>query len=168
LTALLGAILHRASGRPPDQLATEYLFDPLGIEDAEWVRYPNGTPNVTSGVRMRPRDVAKIGQLVLNKGDWNNARILSPAWIDQATSPQIQVDGLYFYGFQLWLGRSLIDRQEITWAAAVGWGGQRLYVIPSLDMTAVVLEGLYGNPMLQPVVGDTLLRRFLLPAVANR
>ncbi|MBB4566493.1 serine hydrolase domain-containing protein [Rhizobium leucaenae] len=168
LTALLGAILHRASGRPPDQLAKEYLFDPLGIDDVEWVYYPDGTANVTSGLRMRPRDVAKIGQLVLNKGAWNNIRILSSAWIDLATSPQIQGEGLYFYGFQWWLGRSLIDRQEIGWTAAVGWGGQRLYVIPSLDMTAVVLAGLYDNPILQPAVGDTFLRRFLLPAVTNR
>jgi len=168
LTALLGAILHRVSGRPPDQLAKEYLFDPLGIDDVEWVRYPNGTPNVTSGLRMRPRDVAKIGQLVLNQGAWNNTGIVSSAWIDQATSPQIQGEGLYFYGFQWWLGRSLIDRQEISWTAAVGWGGQRLYVIPSLDMTIVVLAGLHDNPMLQPVVGDTVLRRFVLPAVMNR
>ncbi|AVA22881.1 MULTISPECIES: serine hydrolase [unclassified Rhizobium] len=164
LTALLGAILHRASSRRPDQLAKEYLFEPLGIEEVEWIRYWDGTPNVASGLRMRPRDVAKIGQLVLNKGAWNNARILSPAWIDQVTSPQVQGEGLYFYGFQWWLGRSLIDRQEISWTAAVGWGGQRLYVIPSLNITAVVLAGLYHNPTLQPAVGDTVLRRFVLPA----
>ncbi|MDL2405522.1 serine hydrolase [Rhizobium calliandrae] len=168
LTALLGAILLRVSGRPPDQLGKEYLFDPLGIEDVEWVRYPDGAPNVTSGLRMWPRDLAKIGQLVLNRGDWNKTRILSTAWIDQATSAQIQGEGLYFYGFQWWLGRSLIDRREMSWAAAIGWGGQRLYVIPSLDVTAVVLAGLYDNTMLQPVVGDTLLRRFLLPAATNR
>ncbi|MFS8114586.1 serine hydrolase [Rhizobium jaguaris] len=168
LTALLGAILDRASGRQPDQLAKEFLFSPLGIDDVEWIRYPNGTPNVTSGLRMRPRDVAKIGQLILNKGSWNDARIVSPTWIDQATSPQIQGECLYFYGFQWWLGRSLIDRQEVSWSAAVGWGGQRLYVIPSLDMTIVALAGLYDNPALQPAVGDTVLRRFALPAAMNR
>jgi CubicO group peptidase (beta-lactamase class C family) len=167
LTALLGAILHRVSGRQPDQLAKEYLFSPLGIDDVEWVRYPNGIPNVTSGLRMRPRDVAKIGQLVLNKGIWNDTRIISPTWIDQATSPKIQGEGLYFYGFQWWLGRSLINRQEVTWAAAVGWGGQRLYLIPSLDIIVVVLAGLYDNPMLQPAVGDTILRRFALPATMS-
>lgn len=165
LTALLGAILHRTSGQQPDQFAQEHLFAPLNISDVEWVRYSDGTPNVTSGLRMRPRDVAKIGQLSLNKGIWNGVSILSPAWIEQATSPQIQGEGLYFYGFQWWLGRSLVDRREIPWTAAIGWGGQRLYVIPSLDMTVVVLAGLYDNPALQPAVGDTVLRRFVLPAV---
>jgi CubicO group peptidase (beta-lactamase class C family) len=77
LTALLAAILRRTSGRPVDELAKEMLFDPLGIEDIEWIRYADGTPNSVSGLRMRPRDLAKIGQAVLARGTWNGSRIVS-------------------------------------------------------------------------------------------
>ena len=167
LTALLGALLTKVSGRPIDQLAQEELFGPLRIADVEWVRYSNGTPNPASGLRMRPRDLAKIGQLVLNKGTWNGQPIISSTWMEQATAPQIHGDGLFFYGFQWWLGRSLINRQEIKWASAVGWGGQRLYVVPSLELVVVVMAGLYDNPMLQPVVGEVILRRYALSAISN-
>ncbi|RWB98689.1 MULTISPECIES: serine hydrolase [unclassified Mesorhizobium] len=164
LTALLGAVLKKVSGRPIDQLAHDELFMPLGIDDVEWVRYANGTPNPASGLRMRPRDLAKIGQLVLNQGIWSGRRIVSASWIEQAISPQIHGDGLFFYGFQWWIGRSLINRQEIKWASAVGWGGQRMYVVPSLNMLVVAMAGLYDNPMLQPVVGEVILRRYALSA----
>lgn len=167
LTALLGAILEKVSGRPIDQLAEEELFRPLGINDVDWVRYSNGTPNPASGLRMRPRDLAKIGQLVLNQGNWNGRQLVSSTWIEQATAPQTHGDGLFFYGFQWWLGRSLINRQEIKWVSAVGWGGQRLYVVPSLELAIVVTAGLYDNPMLQPVVGEVILRRYALSAISN-
>ncbi len=167
LTALLGAVLEKTSGQPIDLLAQRELFGPLGIEDVEWVRYSNGTPNPASGLRMRPRDLAKLGQLVLNEGVWNGQVIISSSWMEQATAPQIHGDGLFFYGFKWWLGRSLIDRQEIKWISAAGWGGQRLYVVPSLKLVLVVMAGLYDNPMLQPVVGEVILRRYALSALSK-
>lgn len=72
--------------------------------------------------------------------------------------------GLFFYGFQWWLGRSLVNRQEIKWISAVGYGGQRMYIVPNLDLVVVVTAGLYDNPFLQSVVGDVILRRYALPA----
>jgi CubicO group peptidase (beta-lactamase class C family) len=163
LTALLAAILQKTSGYPIDVFANEMLFEPLGIKDAEWIRYADGTANV-GGLRMRPRDLAKIGELVLNGGAWNNRQIVSRAWIDESTSPHVNGESLFFYGFQWWLGRSLVNRQEIRWISAVGWGGQRMYIVPSLDLVVVVMAGLYDNPILQPVIGEVILRRYALPA----
>lgn len=77
LTALLAAIVQKVSERPIDVLARDALFEPLGIENVEWVRYANSTPNAASGIRMRPRDLARIGQMVLAKGVWNDHRIVS-------------------------------------------------------------------------------------------
>lgn len=164
LTALLATILQKTSGRSVDALAAEMLFDPLGIRDVEWVRYADGTPNAVSGLRMRPRDLAKIGQAVLARGTWNGKRIVSEAWLDESTSPHVNGEGLFFYGFQWWLGRSLVRRREIRWVSGVGYGGQRLFIVPDLDLVVVVMAGLYDNPVLQSVPGEVILRRYALSA----
>ena len=164
LTALLAAILQRTSGCPIDVFAAETLFDALGIRDVEWIRYKNGTPNAVSGLRMRPRDLAKIGQLVLCGGVQNNRQIVSRAWIEESTRPHVNGESLFFYGFQWWLGRSLVDRREIRWISAVGYGGQRMYIVPSLDLVVVVMAGLYNDPVLASMVGEVVLRRYALPA----
>ena len=163
LTALLCAILQKVSGHPVDAFANEALFEPLGIRDLEWIRYDDGTPHA-GGIRMRPRDLAKLAQLVLNGGRWNNRPVVSKAWIDESTSAHVHGEGLFFYGYQWWLGRSLVNRQEIKWISAVGWGGQRVYVVPSLDLVVVVTAGLYDNPILMPIVGEIILRRYALSA----
>jgi CubicO group peptidase (beta-lactamase class C family) len=168
LTALLAAILRKASGLPVDEIAREALFEPLGIKDVEWNHYKDGTTMAASGLRMRPRDVAKIGQVVAGGGIWKDQRIVSRSWIDESTAPQIHGEALFFYGYHWWLGRSLIDRQEVTWIAGVGYGGQRLYVVPSLDLVVLVMAGLYDEPVLQSIVGDVVLRRYALPAAMIR
>jgi CubicO group peptidase (beta-lactamase class C family) len=62
------------------------------------------------------------------------------SWIEAATSPQINVSGFtsFLYGYFFWLGRSLSDRREIQWVAWVGLGGQRLFVVPTLDLVVVI------------------------------
>lgn len=166
-TALLAAVLKQTSGKPVDQLAQEVLFAPLGITDVEWVRYPDGEPVAASGLRLRPRDIAKIGQMVLSGGTWQDQRVVSADWIKQSTSPQIAGEEMFFYGFQWWLGRSLVDRRPVEWAAGVGWGGQRLFLVPDQDLLVVVTAGLYETPD-QGTLGSTLLDRYVLPATVTK
>ncbi|MEM7121986.1 MAG: serine hydrolase [Pseudomonadota bacterium] len=164
-TALLAAILKRVSGRDLDALAQDVLFDPLDITDVEWVRYPDGTPIAASGLRLRPRDIAKFGQLVLDKGQWHGERVVSADWITQSITPQINGQSLFFYGYHWWLGRSLVDKREVSWAAAVGWGGQRMFIVPSHGLVVTVLAGLYDSMFLQPIPGEVVLRRYALASV---
>jgi len=84
-------------------------------------------------------------------------------WIAAATSPQINGQGLYFYGYQFWLGRSFVQGRAIDWAAGVGYGGQRLFVVPALDLVVLVHAGLYSSP-LQASVPLTILNRYVLEA----
>jgi CubicO group peptidase (beta-lactamase class C family) len=111
--------------------------------------------------------MAKLGQLVLAHGLWQGQQIVPRAYPDEATAPQIQGAGTYFYGYQMWLGRSLVHKREIDWAAGVGLGGQRIIVIPSLDLDLVVVmtAGLYTNLPLQAILTSDLLNYFVLPAV---
>ena len=103
-------------------------------------------PIAASGLRLLPRDFAKIGQLVLADGMWNGNQIVPAEFLVAATSPQINGLGIYFYGYQDWLGRPFVHGDEIDWAAAVGLGGQRIYIVPTLALVVVVNAGLYQSP----------------------
>ena len=141
---VIGELLRQLTGDPVDVLAKRLLFAPLGITDIEWAHLPSGVPS-PYGLRMRPRDVVKLGQLVLDHGAWGGTQIVPAGWIADATSPQIAGRQLYFYGFLFWLGRSFAHGREIDWVAGVGLGGQRLYIVPSLDLVVLVNAGLYNS-----------------------
>lgn len=88
-TELLGAIIRKVIGKPIEVFAQEALFAPLGITDVQWGRYPDQIPAAASGLQLRPRDLAKLGQLVLQRGLWDGKKIVSAEWLDEATAPQI-------------------------------------------------------------------------------
>jgi CubicO group peptidase (beta-lactamase class C family) len=142
--ALLSAILRKATGRPLDEFVRENLFEPLGITHTDWRRY-KGDTDAGGGLRMRPRDMTKIGQLVLAGGRWNGRQIVSKAWIDASLTPRIEATGRYFYGYLWWLGRSLINGREVHWATALGRGGQSIHIVPEFDLVVVVTAGYYQD-----------------------
>ena len=160
---LIAAILHKVTGHSLEELARDELFAPLGITETEWYKLSNGDPRAASGARLRPRDMAKIGELVLNHGRWAERQIVPADYVDAAISPQINGQGLYFYGYQFWLGRSLVAGHEIDWAAAVGLGGQRIFIVPSENMVVVVTAGLYRSEM-QSLGPSVVLNRYALAA----
>lgn len=170
-TDLLGHILERVSSKPLEAFAREVLFQPLGITDFEWRNYPaNGKIAPAVGLRLRPRDAAKIGQMVLNRGTWNGKQIVSPEWIDQSVRPRFQAigyfSGLFFYGQQWWLGRSIAQGNEVKWIAAMGSGGQRIFVVPERDLVVMTTSGLY----FQPRQGDgalDMMANYILPSVRD-
>jgi CubicO group peptidase (beta-lactamase class C family) len=169
---LLGLLLTKVSGHPIEEFAKEALFEPLGIKDEVWGRFGNGDAGTSGGLRLRPRDLAKLGQLVLNGGVWHGRQVVSANWIKQMIAPQ-SPHGTRFsfarsYGYLWWQGQSLIGDHDIEWIGALGRGGQRLYVVPALDLVVAVTAGLYiangGSPAVESLAGDTVLNKFVLPA----
>jgi CubicO group peptidase (beta-lactamase class C family) len=139
---LIGAILQRATHRSLDAFAKEVLFAKLGITDWEWGRMANGDPGASWGLRLRPRDFAKLGQLVLGHGRWRGEQIISEAWIKAMTAPQVtRRDGAY--GYYWWIEKLMLDEHQIDLIEALGWGGQNLYVVPSLDLIIATTAGAY-------------------------
>jgi CubicO group peptidase (beta-lactamase class C family) len=118
---LVSAIIRKAAGRPLDEFAREALFEPLGITGEEWMRV-KGDADAGGGLRLRPRDMAKIGQLILAGGRWNDRQVVSRGWIETSTAPKIEATGGLFYGYLWWLGRSLLSGREIQWIMAAGRG----------------------------------------------
>ncbi|MGE0422653.1 MAG: serine hydrolase domain-containing protein [Reyranellaceae bacterium] len=163
-TALLGAVVRKTTGLPLDQFAREALLAPLGIADFEWVGMAAKGPAAASGARMRPRDMLKLGQLVLAKGRWNGREIVPAAWIAESTAPHITGAGIFFYGYQWWLGRSFHAGREVKWVAGMGLGGQRIFVVPDLDLVVVTTAGMYRSP-LQSIATLEILNQHVLRAV---
>jgi CubicO group peptidase (beta-lactamase class C family) len=170
-TDLLGSIIERVSRKPFDVLAREALFQPLGITDWAWRAYENGRFSPAAGLQLRPRDAAKIGQLVLDRGVWSGKQIVPAAWISQSIAPRFQAigyfGGLFFYGYQWWLGRTLSGDKEVTWIAGIGLGGQRLIIVPDLDLVVMTTAGMYASPRQGNAALD-ILYGFVIPAVGDK
>jgi CubicO group peptidase (beta-lactamase class C family) len=140
---LLGDILTKVSRQPLDRFAERALFDPLGFKNWVWGHMPNGRFEASAGLYLRPRDLAKIGQLVLNQGAWHGHQVVSAKWIQEMTSRRFQlfdswVPDATSYGYLWYCGQSSVAGREINWIAAQGYGGQLLYVVPSEDLVVVV------------------------------
>jgi CubicO group peptidase (beta-lactamase class C family) len=141
---LLSAVLHRAVGRRLDEFAQTELFEPLGISSVDWIRV-RGETDAGGGLRLRPRDMAKIGQLVLNGGLWTGRQIVSRSWVDVSTTRKIDATDSQAYGYLWWLGRVQHHKREVEWIGALGRGGQSIRIVPELDLVVVVTAGYYQD-----------------------
>ena len=143
-TAVLGHLIAEGTGTPLLDYAREKLFQPLGIADIEWILGWNGEPRAASGLRLRPRDLAKIGQLVLNQGNWEGRQIVPRSWLEASFEDRVPAEDELEYGYQWWLGRGRVDGR--CWIAGFGNGGQRLVIVPDLDLVVAILAGNYDQP----------------------
>jgi CubicO group peptidase (beta-lactamase class C family) len=164
--ALIGAIIEKASGKDLVDFAQESLLEPLSISDFEWPKLANGKIAVASGLRLRPRDMAKLGQLMLQDGMWNGKQIVSANWLAQSVQPSIATQSM-FYGYLWWVGSTRTDAGTVDWFEAYGYGSQRVMVMPSLDLVIVFTAGRYGIPD-EWAVSDALIEGYILPAVMRR
>jgi CubicO group peptidase (beta-lactamase class C family) len=141
---LVSAVIHKVVGRPLNEFAQAELFEPLGIRDADWIRV-RGEADAGGGLRLRPRDMAKIGQLVLAGGRWNDRQIVSKAWIEASTTQKIDATEGQSYGYLWWLGRAAHNGRDVNWIGALGRGGQSIRIVPELDLVVVVTAGYYQD-----------------------
>ena len=145
-TALLAEILAQHTGMALPEFARTHLFEPLGITQWEWGTDLRGRPLAFSGLRLRPADLARIGQLVLQRGQWQGRQVAPAAWIDDAIRPQIDTGDGRQYGYHWWLGKVDAAGQRHQWAGAIGNGGQRLFIVPALDLVVAITAGAYNSP----------------------
>jgi len=155
---LLAALLEEATGTSALEFARSRLFGPLRVETrpafrrtesqgplAElWAAYenagfawpvdPQGVSTGWWGIKLRPRDMVKLGQLFLSGGRWGNQQVVPTDWADLATTRQVAADGLGDgYGYQWWT--PTIDGDEAF--AALGYGGQVIQVVPDRNVVVV-------------------------------
>jgi CubicO group peptidase (beta-lactamase class C family) len=125
--------LTRAAKQTAKAFLIENLFTPLAITDFEWEKDPAGYHRGSGGLVMRVRDLAKIGQLYLQKGRWKGSQIVSEAWVEGSVAQQVRVNESVSYGY-LWRSRQV---GSIRHYYGMGYGGQYLLVVPSLKLVVV-------------------------------
>lgn len=165
----LGNVVTRASELRVPEFADRYLFGPMGITEYRWPitnsRGNQGLAMTGGGLNLRPRDMAKFGQLYLNGGVWEGEQLVSETWIEASTRKHAESD-LYGEDFgYLW---RMIDREVSGRAVrsfeAWGNGGQYIMVFPSLDLVAVFTGENYGQfPEMERPFG--MMDRYVLPAI---
>jgi CubicO group peptidase (beta-lactamase class C family) len=179
-TALLGRLIAEGTGQSLPDYARAALFDPIGIGRTEWVTgqqtwvfrqsgMSDGEPIAASGLRMTPRDLARIGRLVLDNGMAGDRQVVPAEWLAECLVPRVSVNELQRYGYQWYLG----DMEFLAggtgrlehWVGCAGNGGQRLYVWPDLDLIVVVTAGNYSAPE-QWIPPIRVVREAVLPSLA--
>ena len=161
--ALLGHLIARGAGTTLAEFARAALFQPLGITAFEWAKGTDGVASAASGLRMRPRDLARIGDLMLAHGAFGDVQIIPRAWLAAIAKPAIPADdGLQYSRFWYQAAEPVPAMSEpVSWLAGFGNGGQRLFVMPSLDISVVVTAGNYNMPF-QWVAPSRIWREIVL------
>ena len=161
-TQVLAVIIKKTMGMNVEQLVKTHLFDPLGIKKYEWSKWTGGEPDADSGLRLRSRDLAKIGLLLMNGGKWNGKQIIPAKSIEDATKPWIKVsedaDGwITHYGYQTWLQSFPEAGKAYSVIEFSGNGGQKVLMDKTNDLIVVITAGNYDAKSLKKHSFDILL-----------
>jgi CubicO group peptidase (beta-lactamase class C family) len=168
LPTLLGYLLEQAYGQPGDMILQQKLLAPLGIESFDFRANDSGLLAYASGIRLRPRDMAKIGQLYLDDGRWQGQQLIPADWVAASLSPQVLDAGwAWGYGYQWWIGRLEVDGETWDLPMAVGNGNQRILIVKPLNLVMVTTAGHY-NQSEGVLWGQQLLMRYVLPAAGKK
>jgi CubicO group peptidase (beta-lactamase class C family) len=162
---LLGAIVQRTARQPLADYARSVLFDPLGITDVDWLGRLAGMPSAASGLRLRPRDLAKFGSLYLHGGEWNGRQVVPREWVEESTRRRLtfpkQPDRGYAY---LWWHSCYRTRSGLVEVpTAVGNGMQRIFLLRTQRTVVTVLSGRYNQFGANPP--ERLLLDYVIPAL---
>jgi CubicO group peptidase (beta-lactamase class C family) len=149
-TALLARMIAKGTGKPLHDFARETLFDPLALGPTEWLNGRDGEPIAASGLRMTPRDLARIGMMMLRGGTSEGRSVVPAPWLARCTSPIASVDEVRRFGYH-WYAADISFGKPLGWAPrnlertwiAYGEGGQRLFLLPGLKLAIAVTAGNY-------------------------
>lgn len=160
-TYMLSAILQKVTGQTLMEYLQPRLFEPLGIEGATWETCPRGINVGGFGLSIKTEDIAKFGQLYIQKGYWKGRQIVAKEWVEEATRSQISngtkadSDWAQGYGYQFWRCRNNAYRGD-------GAFGQYCVVMPDQDAVVAITGGLED---MQAVLN--LVWEYLLPAMKS-
>ncbi|HEU0146710.1 MAG: hypothetical protein V7634_3753 [Bradyrhizobium sp.] len=168
-TALLGRLIAKGTGEELPAYCRRVLFDPLQFGAFEWHKDSRGDPIAASGLRLLPRDLLKVGQLMLAGGTFEGREIVPGEWVKRVTTPVVTIDRDRSYGYQWYMGDVKVGTTVDHWFGGNGWGGQRLYVFPGRDLVIVIHCGNYGKSgREQQSVVAAIMSEVVLPSLASR
>lgn len=155
---LLSAIVTNASGLSLEEFGRRFLFDRIGIGQVSWSSDPQGYNHGWGDLQITPRDMARLGFLFLHGGIWDGEQVISRRWVKASTKNQTEKVGpAEGYGYQWWI-------YKYGSFEAVGRGGQRIFVVPALDLV-VVVTGSVTEEETQKY--ENALAEFVLPSIKS-
>lgn len=163
---VLSHVLQKTAGLRTDRFAEEALFGPLGITDAQWVFSPLGVPMTGGGLRLSSADLLKLAQLYLDGGRWNGKQIVSEDWVAASIAPHARIDDKTTYGYLWWRRDFQSGGKSYPGYFMSGNGGNKVVVIPSLDMAAVITSTNYNTRGMHDLT-EAILTRYVIPAVGE-
>ena len=150
---VLSAIISERTGMTMEEYLRPRLFEPMGITRYLWETCPKGITKGGWGLFLCAEDMAKLGQLYLNKGRWNGQQLVSEEWVETSTQKHVESgDDTFGYGYQIWME----ERQgsfEFN-----GMLGQNVVVYPDMDMVIVTNAG--NNELFQKCVMLNIIRKY--------
>jgi CubicO group peptidase (beta-lactamase class C family) len=162
-TYMLSAILQKITGHTLYSYLRPRLFIPLGIQDADWETDPQGITTGGYGLRITTEDIAKFGQLYLQKGKWNGKQLLTEQWVADATRAQVKSTPANFtggplpdgdwtqgYGYQFWRNQPMGFRAD-------GAFGQFCLVLPEKDAVVAITSESFNLQASLKLIWDNLL-----------
>ncbi len=157
----IGKIVQQSSGMSIHEFMEEYLFTPLQITDYDYWAL-DGQIHTGSALYLSIRDMAKLGQLFLDKGLWNGTRVVSEAWVDEATQRYVD-NGNWGYGYQWWMRRFQVNGQSLDCYYADGFGGQYVFVFPEINAIIAFHGDAYTDEEKEHRNVTRIMEDFLLP-----
>ncbi len=154
-TYVLSAVVQKATGQTVLEYLRPRLFDPLGFEKPVWVASPQGVTAGAYGLSLRTEEIARFGQLYLQKGVWQGRQLIPSSWVEEATARQTsngsapQSDWDQGYGYQFWRSRHGYRGD--------GAFGQYCLVLPELDAVVAINSGVRDMQRVMNLVWDKLL-----------
>jgi CubicO group peptidase (beta-lactamase class C family) len=160
----LSAVLKKATGMPAEEFAQKHLFAPLGIEKVLWAFSPLGMAQTGGGLRLRSRDLLKLGQLYLNGGMWKGQHMVLEEWVKVSTRPHAQIDEQTEYGYLWWLHDFKTAGRSFPSYYMSGNGGNKVAVFPAQDTVVVITSTNYSTRGMHEQT-ERMLTEYILPAV---
>jgi len=168
---ILVEILRNATGMTLAEFSGTCLFEPMGIGSYDWwLVFASGQVQGAGGLKLTPRDMVKTGAMMLNRGIWNESRVISEEWVSKCMTPYAGNTGIKVpgedlgrlgYAYTWWTKSFTYDGRETWMYLAIGWGGQKIMVLPELDMVVVFTGANYDANEHQ----FEILEKFILPAI---
>jgi CubicO group peptidase (beta-lactamase class C family) len=160
----VGALLERATGQSLDRFAQETLFGPLGIKGERWPHAPTGFAQGGGGLELRSRDLLALGELMRNKGQRDGKQVLPAAWVEAMMTAHARVDDSRGdYGYLTWLPTLKAAGKTFAAAGMYGNGGNKVLVIPTIEMTIVVTSTNFGVRNAHGL-SERLVTEYILPS----
>ena len=152
-TYVLSAIVTKRTGETLTEYLTPRLFGPLGITKYYWETCPKGITKGGWGLFLCAEDMAKLGQLYLQRGKWNGQQLVSEYWIEISTARHLKTQNdTYGYGYQLWM------EQRLGSFEYNGMLGQNVIIYPDMDMVLVTNAG--NKEMFQDCIMLNIIRKY--------